>query len=138
MSLNGPRRSASAMAIVANRISSASGSGIAAGVRRASDTPSTPMTAGPMPFMTARTHASCRTRSRTGRIASMITNDGRNADVRRDHEDRAGGELAEREAVDELARREPAELSDDLVLDERDHRETATDRERAGLEPWTR
>src|SRR2546430_6591411 len=54
--------------------------------------------------------------------------------IRRDHQDRSGRELAERQAVDELLRREPVKLSDHLFLDERDHRQAATERERPHLE----
>lgn len=36
------------------------------------------MTAGPIPFMTALTHASVLTRSSTGSRTSMMTNEGRN------------------------------------------------------------
>ena len=62
-------------------MASAEGSGIAAGESRTNDTANTPMTAGLMPFVTAFTHVICLTRSRMGRIASMITNEGRNAAV---------------------------------------------------------
>src|SRR4029450_11099972 len=55
-------------------------------------------------------------------------------DVRRDHQDGSRSELAEREAGDELLRREPVELADYPLLNERDHREAAPEREGAYFE----
>ena len=74
-------RKAIAATIVPIKIATANGSGSAAGDSRTRDTARTPMTAGAIPLMTALTHASCLTRSSTGRIASMITNEGTNAAV---------------------------------------------------------
>src|SRR2546426_1662906 len=81
MSLKAPTRNAIAATTVPTRIASARRSGTAAGESLTRETTSTPMTAGPMPFMTAFTQASCLTRSSTGRRDSMITNEGRNAAV---------------------------------------------------------
>src|SRR5262249_49732815 len=47
--------------------------------RQPSERPRWPMTAGDMPRIEAFIQAICLTRSSTGRIASMMTNDGRNA-----------------------------------------------------------
>ena len=79
MSLKTPTRNAIAATTVPIRSATANGSGTAAGESRAKDTASTPITAGPMPFITAVTQASRLTRSRIGRTASMIRNDGRKA-----------------------------------------------------------
>ena len=81
ISLKAPTRRASAKATVPIRITSASGSGTAAGESRTSETARTPITAGDMPFITAFIQASCLTRSSTGRMTSMIMKDGRKAAV---------------------------------------------------------
>src|SRR5207247_8514475 len=49
------------------------------GASRVSATASKPITAGLMPRSTARVHVYVRTRSNAGRIASIMTNDGRKA-----------------------------------------------------------
>ena len=46
----------------------------------------------------------------------------------------ARGELTEREAIDEFLRRQPAVLTDDLLLNEREDRERAAERESAHLD----
>ena len=64
---------------VAASMATANGSGTAAGTSRTRDTARTPMTAGAIPFITARIQASFLTRSRTGKMTSMITKEGRKA-----------------------------------------------------------
>ena len=56
------------------------------------------------------------------------------ADEGRQHQDRSRRQLPQRQAVDELLRRQPAELTDDLLLHEGQHREAAAEREGADLE----
>ena len=50
------------------------------------------------------------------------------------HQHRPGRKLAQRQSVDELLRCQPAELRDDLILDEGQHRQTAAEGECTDLE----
>lgn len=76
-----------------------------------------------------RRQEGCRRRDdRAGEAGELV------AHVRGDHQHRAGRQLSECQAIDELARSQPSELPHDLILDERDHRQPAADGERAHLE----
>src|SRR5207247_821822 len=79
MSLRAPIRATDRTMTVATSTATANRSGSACGAIPNRDTPRTPITAGPMPFITALVHASFLTRSSTGRTASMRMNEGRNA-----------------------------------------------------------
>ena len=77
ISLIAPMRQTSSAITVAIRMAIAKRSGSACGAILTRNTASTPMTAGPTPFITALVHASARTRSNTGRTPSIRMNDGK-------------------------------------------------------------
>src|SRR5215475_3830619 len=120
--LSGARRHSSSAVTAQAKIMPENGSTTACGASRTSVTASTPMMPATIPCSAAFAQPRVRTRSNTGNSANIISNDGAGepqrlvADVGRQHDRRPRRQLAKGEPIDELLRRQPAELVDELVL----------------------